>query len=233
MNGVRKTVAVLAAGGISAAAWLVGSNLVQDVKFARAKEDVQITREQLATVQDLSTVFRKVGKAVEPSVVNIVVHKGVKTGRRALPFDDDLLKRFFPDRNGDGQPDVPDGFGDGSGPDDLPQETVGTGSGVIMEVKGGSGFILTNNHVAGGATELSVTLADHRVIGKDKVKVVGTDEKTDLAVIKVEADHLIPAKWGDSDTLERGDFVCAFGSPFGYAGSMTHGIVSALSRQAG
>src|SRR5205085_290908 len=82
-------------------------------------------------------------------------------------------------------------------------------------------------------TELSVTLSDGRVIGKDRVKVLGTDDKTDLAVVKVDAERLIPAKWGDSDSLERGDFVCAFGSPFGHVGSMTHGIVSALNRQAG
>ena len=102
-----------------------------------------------------------------------------------------------------------------------------------MEVQGGSGFILTNNHVAGGATELTVTLSDGRVIKGNDVKVLGADAKTDLAVVKIKADHLIPAQWGDSDKLERGDWVMAFGSPFGYVGSMTHGIVSALHRQAG
>jgi serine protease Do len=234
MKGFRKTAAVFAIGGASVAAWVVGSNLVKDAQFARAKEDVNVTREQLSTVQDLSTVFRKVGKSVEPSVVNIVVHKGMPKGRRALPFNDDLLKKFFPDRDGDGQPDLPEGFGDGAGPDDSPMDqVVGTGSGVIMETQGGSGFILTNNHVAGGATDLEVTLADGRVIKGKDVKVLGADAKTDLAVVKVEADHLITAKWGDSDQLERGDWVLAFGSPFGYTGSMTHGIVSALNRQAG
>src|SRR4051812_46772618 len=108
MNGFhKKVVAVLAAGGASVAAWVVGSTLVKDVQFARAEKEVQSTREQLASAQDLSTVFRNVGKVVEPSVVNIVVHKSVKTGPRALPFDDDMLRRFFPDRDGDGKPDVP------------------------------------------------------------------------------------------------------------------------------
>jgi serine protease Do len=100
-----------------------------------------------------------------------------------------------------------------------------------MEVSGSTGYILTNNHVAGGATELLITLSDGRTIKNGKV--VGTDPKTDLALIKVEEPRLIPAKWGDSDTLQRGDYVMAFGSPFGYVGSMTHGIVSALNRQAG
>ena len=122
MSGFRKAVAVLAAGAASVAAGVVGLNLVKDVQHARAREEVELSREQLATVQDLSGVFRSVGKAVSPSVVHIVVQKNVKTGPHALPFDDDLLRRFFPDRDGDGKPDVPEGFGDGSGPDDLPFE---------------------------------------------------------------------------------------------------------------
>ena len=69
--------------------------------------------------------------------------------------------------------------------------------------------------------------------GSKTPRSVGTDPKSDLAVVKIEADHLIPANWGDSSTLEKGDWILAFGSPFGYVGSMTHGIVSALDRQAG
>ena len=57
-----------------------------------------------------------------------------------------------------------------------------------------------------------------------------TNAKTDLAVVKVEADHVVAAKWGNSDELQKGDWIMAFGSPFGYVGSMTHGIVSALNR---
>jgi serine protease Do len=78
---------------------------------------------------------------------------------------------------------------------------------------------------------MTITLNDGRQI--TKAKVVSTDPKSDLAVVKMEADHLIAAKWGDSDQLEKGDIIMAFGSPFGYVGSMTHGIVSALNRQAG
>jgi serine protease Do len=100
-----------------------------------------------------------------------------------------------------------------------------------MEASNGVGYILTNNHVAGGASEMTVTLADGRVI-KDAT-LVGADPKTDLAVVRIKADHLIPAAWGDSTQLESGDHILAFGAPFGYVGSMTHGIVSALHRQAG
>src|SRR5439155_17132042 len=94
-----------------------------------------------------------------------------------------------------------------------------------------TGYILTNNHVAGGADEMTVTLSDGRTF--KNAKVLGADPKSDLAVIKIDADHLIPAKWGDSAKLQKGDWVMAFGSPFGYIASMTHGIVSALNRDVG
>jgi serine protease Do len=204
--------------GTALVASLFATGLVKDVQFARAEQKVENTREQLAQVEDLATVFRNVGKVVEPSVVNITVTKSARANAR-LPFDEDLLRRFFPDRDGDGEPDMPE---------ELDQPQQGTGSGVIMEVNGSTAYIVTNNHVAGGATEMKVTLADGREI-KD-AKVVGTDPKTDLAVVSIKSDRLIAAKWGNSDELQKGDWIMAFGSPFGYIGSMTHGIVSALNR---
>jgi serine protease Do len=204
--------------GTALVASLFATGLVKDVQFARAEQKVESTREQLAKVEDLASVFRNVGKVVEPSVVNITVTKSARANAR-LPFDEDLLRRFFPDRDGDGEPDMPE---------ELDQPQQGTGSGVIMEVNGSTAFIVTNNHVAGGATEMKVTLSDGRAI--TDAKVVGTDPKTDLAVISVKADRLIAAKWGNSDELQKGDWIMAFGSPFGYIGSMTHGIVSALNR---
>ena len=92
-------------------------------------------------------------------------------------------------------------------------------------------FILTNNHVAGGATDLiRVTLDDGRVIKGNKVKIPpAADAETDLAVIEIKADHLIPAEWGDlAVPWNVAGWVMAFGSPFGYVGSMTHGIVNLL-----
>ncbi len=231
-KSLRKSLAVMALSGGSIVAWTVGSGLVKDVGFANAQEDVRASREDLATAQDLSSVFRTVGKAVESSVVKIDVRKKAAAaggGRsRSLPFDDEALKRLFPDRDGDGEPDLPEGFGDGGG---NPFDQQGTGSGVIMETQGSTAYVLTNNHVAGGATEMLITLADGRTI--ENATVVGTDAKTDLAVLKIKSDRLSPAKWGDSDQLQKGDWIMAFGSPFGYVGSMTHGIVSALNRQAG
>ena len=79
----------------------MANGIVKEYTVRRAEQKVEASREQLATVTDLSTVFREVGKAVEPSVVNITVHKSVKGVRRQLPFDDDLLASFFPDRFND------------------------------------------------------------------------------------------------------------------------------------
>jgi serine protease Do len=227
MKPFRSRLAVAMITAASIGGGYFGYNLFQNVQFARAEQKVEATREQLSQVENLSTVFRNVGKVVEPSVVNINVRKKVKgaSARSAVP--DDMLRRFFPDRNGDGEPDVPDGLGNGGGGGDM--EQVGTGSGVIMEAGDGDAYIVTNNHVAGGAEEMVVTLSDGREISNGKT--LGTDPKTDLAVVKIKADHVIPAKWGNSDTLNKGDWVIAFGSPFGYVGSMTHGIVSALNRQ--
>jgi serine protease Do len=230
MKPLRSTLAAVAAAGVAVGTGFFGFNAVQNSQFARAEEQVQTSREQLKRADDLSSVFRYVGKAVEPSVVNINVTKkapGMQRGQgnrlRGLPFDRDQLRRFFPDRDGDGQPDIPDFDGSEEAP-----ELHGTGSGVIMEASNGTGWILTNNHVAGDASAMEVTLSDGRKI--TKATLVGADKKTDLAVVKIEADRLIPAKWGDSNELQKGDWIMAFGSPFGYVGSMTHGIVSALNR---
>jgi serine protease Do len=224
MNRLKRATSVMVLAAVGATGWMFGNGMVQEARFARAAAEVETSREQLAEAKELSTVFRNVGKAVEPSVVRLDVRKTIKGVHRSLPFDEDMLRRFFPDTDGDGEPDLPEGFGEGGGFDQQ-----GTGSGVIMEVSGSTAFILTNNHVAGGAEEMVITLSDGRQVKNGKV--VGTDSKSDLAVVKIEADRLIPAKWGNSDELQKGDWVVAFGSPFGYVGSMTHGIVSALNRQ--
>src|SRR3954470_5403912 len=219
MTKVRKSIAALLFGGGSIAGFVIAGAVVQNTKFANAAEQVQATRDQIAHMESLATVFREVGKVVEPSVVKLDVRKTSGGANRQLPFDEDMLRRFFPDTDGDGKPDVPEDFDFGA---------RGTGSGVIMETRGDTAYILTNNHVAGGAAEIQVTLADGRTL--ENATVVGTDAKTDLAVVKVEAEHVVAAKWGNSDELQKGDWIMAFGSPFGYVGSMTHGIVSALNR---
>jgi serine protease Do len=232
MKRFQKFAAVVALGGVGTASWFMGNSLIQDVRFARADDQVQGARQDLRDAKDLEDVFRAVGKAVEPSVVSIEVHKTVHNEHPRM--DQDFLRRFFPNMpegqgqgqgNGDDQQNPPDS----ANPNQGDTEEVGEGSGVIMDASDGYGYILTNNHVAGGASKMIVTLYNGDVI-KD-CKLMGADPKSDLAVVRIKADHLIPAKWGDSDTLEKGDWICAFGAPFNFVGSMTHGIVSALNRQ--
>src|SRR5688572_24545570 len=245
MKPIRKMMAVAVISGASVAALVTTPELVrfgggnpafaQDTSQGKV-EKPQVSEQEKQQLESLSSIFRKVGKSIEPAVVNINVRKSVKAMRP--PGYDDMLRRFFPDRDGDGEPDLPEGFNDGSGPGGGPgggavpeQFQYGTGSGVIMEVNGSDAYIVTNNHVAGGATEMLITLSDGRRI--EGGTVIGTDKKSDLAVVKIKGDNLVAAPWGNSDKLEKGDWIMAFGSPFGYVGSMTHGIVSALNRRAG
>lgn len=100
----------------------------------------------------------------------------------------------------------------------------GAGSGVIIDREG---HIITNNHVVADAEVINVSLADGR---KFRATIVGADEKTDLAVIKIAADHLHPARFGDSDLVKAGHIVLAIGSPFRLGHSVSHGIVSAIGR---
>jgi len=108
-----------------------------------------------------------------------------------------------------------------------PRASRGTGSGVIVS---SNGYILTNNHVAGAAAEIMVKLSDGREF---KARRIGTDPKTDLALIRVDAQNLPYATLGDSSRLEQGEWVIALGSPFGLAQTMTAGIVSATGRKFG
>ncbi|WP_026870505.1 DegQ family serine endoprotease [Inquilinus limosus] len=135
------------------------------------------------------------------------------------PFDE-FFKRFFdeqqPGRRG------PRGGGGGG---DSDQVIHGAGSGFIIDP---AGYIVTNNHVVKDADNITVTLNDGTVI---PAKVVGTDEKTDLALLKVDTDKKLTAvEWGDSDAAQVGDWVIAVGNPFGLGGSVTAGIVSARGR---
>jgi serine protease Do len=217
-------VAVLSLSAV-AAGYFGGRPLLERIEFSRAQADVEATRQQLSTVEDLSTVFRHVGKVVEPSVVEIQVTKTVK---ETSDVPNDQLRKYFERHFGDNSPFNFDQPNNGDQGDEVEH---GTGSGVIVDAEDGYGYIVTNNHVAGDVNSITVLLNDgRRLSGSDVVKVLGTDPKTDLAVVQIKADRLIAAKWGDSNDLEKGDWVMAFGAPFGYVGSMTHGIVSALNR---
>jgi len=107
---------------------------------------------------------------------------------------------------------------------DRPMRQQGEGSGVIVSA---DGYIVTNNHVVDGATELTVSMADKREM---KARVIGTDAKTDIALIKVDARDLPHVVLGDSSKVEVGDIALAMGNPFGLGQTVTMGIISATGR---
>lgn len=162
--------------------------------------------------------FAGVAKTVTPAVVNITASaRPERSSRRGEPQEEwrDRMDEFF------GSPFGPNGPRGRRGPGDSRE---GMGSGVIVT---SDGYILTNNHVVVGAQELTVSLPDKREF---KAKLVGADPKTDLAVIKVEAQQLPTVAWGDSSSLQVGEYVLAVGNPFGLNSTVTLGIVSALGR---
>lgn len=114
-------------------------------------------------------------------------------------------------------------FGSGGSSSNSP---TSLGSGVIISVEGDNCYIVTNAHVVQGASRLQVTAGDAQYEGQ----IVGSDSKTDLAVVKIKASGMTPMEWGDSSTLQVGEWVMAIGSPFGYEQTVTTGIVSAMYR---
>jgi serine protease Do len=172
-----------------------------------------------------SNSFASIVNRVEPAVVNISTTQ-VLEKRQSLN-----KKRRTPNPNGDQDDPMQDFFdrffdGRNGGQDAPPAAERSLGSGVIVDRKG---FILTNNHVVEQATKIQVQL--YGQTAKYNAKVVGVDEETDLAVIKIEANKELPvAKLGNSDGVQVGDWVLAIGSPFGLNATVTAGIVSAKDR---
>ncbi|MCK5140052.1 MAG: DegQ family serine endoprotease [Thermodesulfovibrionia bacterium] len=154
-----------------------------------------------------STAFSDIVKAVSPSVVNISTTKIIK--RDSSPFS-----HFFDPFN--------DFFESFRIPKKWKERSLG--SGVVVS---SDGYIITNNHVIERADEIKVILYDKQ---EYKGKIIGKDPKTDVAVIKISAKDLPAVKWGDSDGLQVGEFVLAFGNSYGFSHTVTMGIVSAVGR---
>jgi serine protease DegQ len=156
----------------------------------------------------LRLTFSEAAKKATPSVVNISATRQVK--RRNPLLDDPAFQRFFGERFS------------------LPQETqLSLGSGVIVSR---DGYILTNDHVVEGVSDIQVTLGDGRTVAG---KIVGTDPDTDLAVVRVNATGLVPVTFGSSDQAKVGDIVLAIGDPFSVGQTVTMGIISAVGREIG
>jgi serine protease Do len=179
----------------------------------------------------LSNAFSQISKQLEPSVVNINTESTIKNAHRGMgrrpqqgpdddedngggggaPFDD-FFNKFF------GQGQAPSG----------PIKERSLGSGVIVDPKG---YIVTNRHVIDKADRIRVRLDEDPPGVQHDAKVIGSDQETDLAVIKIDVDRTLPtAKVGNSDSMQVGDWVLAIGSPFGLQETVTAGIVSAKGR---
>ncbi len=161
--------------------------------------------------------FVSVAKQAKASVVNISATRKSKPGLEPFSspfFDDPFFRRFFGEEFGRKSPR----------PKERERQEQGLGSGVIVSQ---DGYIVTNNHVVEQADELTVALSDKRTF---KAKVIGSDPKTDIAVVKIEASNLSPLQWGDSLQLEVGELVLAVGNPFGLSQTVTMGIISAVGR---
>jgi len=153
--------------------------------------------------------FAPVAKKVLPAVVNIASSKTVRLsdqGQLSPFFSDPLFRQFF-------------------GNEPLEQREHSLGSGVIVNT---DGYILTNNHVVAGADDIEISLGDKRQF---KGRIVGTDPKTDVAVVKIEAKNLPVLVLGDSSKVQVGEFALAVGNPFGIGQTLTMGIISATGRR--
>ena len=167
-------------------------DVVSRLTYAAERGKAEAAREQLSRAADLTQAFQNVADALRPSVVSISSVKKIRPMVRRPDrqfrewpdefgqfFGDDFFDRFFQFRIPEG------GF-----------EQRGLGTGVIVSE---DGYILTNNHVVAGADEVTVTLSDDRRL---TAEVVGTDDKSDIAVLKIDAERLVPAELGDSDSIE-------------------------------
>ncbi len=201
-------------GLFSTLAWLTDSPHKLN-PAARAKA-AEIQEDRYAAAVQVQEAFRAISAEVLPSIVEVSVEAQSVLGENPdaeVPWDD-----FFQDPSEESE-----------GPRFY--RSNGLGSGVIVERKGDVYYIVTNGHVVGNAHDISVLLADGETL---EAELVGKDLRKDLAVLTFKSEKdLYPVKLGDSDKLYVGDWVLAFGSPYGYEQSVSSGIVSALGRHDG
>ncbi|HXZ81657.1 MAG TPA: Do family serine endopeptidase [Terriglobales bacterium] len=205
---------------------LIGTVISYSVKGQEKKvaNSSDATPLQIPSPKQLSTAFSQIAKQLEPAVVNINTEATIKNPHRRRrspspggPDEDNPFQDFF------------DRFFGGQGPDGQGIRQRSLGSGVIVDAKG---YILTNRHVVNKADRIQVKLKDDPPGAQPhEAKVIGTDEETDLAVVKIDVSRPLPiAKLGNSDGAEVGDWVLAIGSPFALENTVTAGIISAKGR---
>ncbi|MGZ4897283.1 MAG: Do family serine endopeptidase [Candidatus Angelobacter sp.] len=206
---------------------LIGTVISYGVKGKEGQKG-DATPLTLPSPQQMSNAFSQIAKQLEPSVVNINTESTIKNVHRRRgqnPDDedggggrmDDFFNHFFGGPGGQAGPGA-----------EGPIRERSLGSGVIVDPKG---YIVTNRHVVEKADRIRVRFEDDPPGVQHDAKVIGTDQETDLAVIKVDMDRALPAaKMGNSDSMQVGDWVLAVGSPFGLSETVTAGIVSAKGR---
>jgi serine protease Do len=228
-NRLAYTLTILATLGVGI---LIGTVVSYGVKGKEGQKSSDATPLQVPSPTQLSSAFSQISKQLEPSVVNINTestiknpHKGLGRRPQGAPDDeedggggggapfDDFFNKFF-----GGQGQAPSG----------PIKERSLGSGVIVDPKG---YIVTNRHVIDKADRIRVRLDEDPPGVQHDAKLIGSDQETDLAVIKIDVDRGLPtAKVGNSDSMQVGDWVLAIGSPFGLQETVTAGIVSAKGR---
>lgn len=183
-------------------------------------ESVQspVSSDSLAVAENLQRVFRSVADVVLPVVVQV---NTVEIQKQQVPQFNGIPWEFF-----FGTPED-----ENQGNQEREFRSKGIGSGVIVRKTGSTYYVLTNNHVAGSASEISITMNDGREF---KAKLVGKDERKDIALLSFESKESFPiAILGNSDEVKVGDWAIAVGSPLGLSASVTMGIVSAVGRTGG
>ena len=210
---------------------VIDTAISRDARAASHNEAVapDATPLEVPQAEPLENEFTKIAARLRPSVVNISVEQlpeereegEPRPGRPGQEGMEEFFRRFF------NMPNQPGGEG-GQGPQMPRQMPRGEGSGVVVDP---AGYILTNRHVVEEADRLRVRFPDDTTFYE--AKVIGFDNETDLAVIKVDAKgkELSVAKVGNSDSVQVGDWAVAIGSPFGFRSTVTVGIISALSRE--
>ncbi len=218
---------------------IAGPRVAQRIAWAQANANITLARDSLTqnpSLAELSDAFRKVSEAVGPSVVHIQVSVKPRGQAHRRNPEEELLRRFFGPGRGDIRrfrwPDEDDSEHEDDPSDQESFEdynvprVIGSGSGWVYS---GEGHIITNYHVVKDAHTVTVRFHDGT---ESKATIVGTDPKTDIAVLRVDHGRLHPATLADQP-VEQGNIVFAFGSPFGFEFSMSQGIVSAKGRQLG
>lgn len=179
-------------------------------------ETPRISKDSIDILTKTTQAMAEIAEAVKPAVVNISTSRIIRAPEERFHpfFDDPFFRRFFGEEFG--LPRIP-----------RERRAASLGSGVIVSP---DGYILTNNHVIKDATEINVLLLDNKRKKEFKGRIIGTDPKTDLAVIKIDAKNLPTIPWGNSDELKVGGIVLAVGNPYGLNQTVTMGIVSAVGR---